>query len=139
MNQAAVRLCATHHVRLPVSDLEQSFRWYAELLGYERDFDFKNSNGETYAWALKHPNGGTSLVLVRAPRRAEVASGFPYFAFGVADEATIRQLEAIFNAKSVKHGGVQPALVGVKLPFVEDPDGHLLGFYVIGERPASRL
>ena len=27
-------------------------------------------------------------------------------------------------------GGVQPALVGVKLPFVEGPDGILLGFYV---------
>jgi hypothetical protein len=37
----------------------------------------------------------------------------------------------------VKHGGIQPALVGIKLPFVQDPDGHLLGFYVIGERPVG--
>jgi catechol 2,3-dioxygenase-like lactoylglutathione lyase family enzyme len=127
-----------HHVRLPVCDLERSFRWYGELLGYERDFDFKNSNGETYAWALKHPSGGTSLVLVHDPERAKAASGFPYFSFGVPDEATIRELETIFDVASVKHGGVQPALVGIKLPFVQDPDGHLLGFYVIGERRAGR-
>jgi len=73
------------------------------------------------------------------PERARAARGFPYFSFGVPDETTVRQLETAFNAKGVKHGGIQPALVGIKLPFVQDPDGHLLGFYVIGERPAGRL
>jgi catechol 2,3-dioxygenase-like lactoylglutathione lyase family enzyme len=138
MTQPAVPLCATHNVRLPVSNLEQSFRWYAELLGYERDFDFKNDNGEIYAWALKHPNGGTRLVLMHDPERARAASGFPYFSFGVPDEATIRRLAACFDARGIRHGGVQAALVGFKLPFVQDPDGHLLGFYVIAEQPAYR-
>src|SRR6266481_844437 len=121
MLHPAVPLCATHNVRLPVSNLEQSFRWYADLLGYERDFDFKNSKNEIYAWALKHPNGGTPLVLMHDPERAKAARGFPYFSFGVPDETTVRQLETAFNAKGVKHGGIQPALVGIKLPFVQDP------------------
>lgn len=137
MNDSTIKLCATHHVRLPVSDLERSFRWYSELLGYERDFDFKNG-GEVIGWALKHPCGGTPLVLMLEADRAKSASGFPYFSFGAPDEATIRKLEAAFTAKGVKHGGVQTALVGVKLPFVQDPDGHLLGFYVAGERPPNR-
>ena len=130
MNDIAIRLCATHHVRLPVADLERSFRWYSQLLGYERDFDFR-AEGEIVGWALKHPRGGPRLVLWLDAERAKSASGFPYFSFGVADEATIRQLEAACNASGIQHGGVQPALVGVKLPFVRDPDGHLLGFYIV--------
>jgi hypothetical protein len=39
----------------------------------------------------------------------------------------------------VKHGGIQPALVGIKPLFVQVPDGRLLGFHEIGERPAGRL
>ena len=44
----------------PVADLERSFAWYGGLLGYQRDFDFKDG-GKVVAYALKHPAGGTPL------------------------------------------------------------------------------
>ena len=50
-----IALCGFHHARLPVSDLERSFEWYATHLGYERDFDFKK-DGKVVAWALLHPS-----------------------------------------------------------------------------------
>jgi catechol 2,3-dioxygenase-like lactoylglutathione lyase family enzyme len=133
MNNAPPALCGTHHVRLPVRDIDRSFAWYEDLLGYERDFPFKDGD-RVQGWAIKHPRGGPSIVLMLDPRRAEPSSGFPFFAFGVPDEETVREMERRLDERGVRHGGVQKALVGIKLPFVEDPDGHLLGFYVVGER-----
>ena len=128
-----VRLSATHHVRLPVSDLERAIVWFADVLEYERDFPFKKDD-QVIGWALKHAAGGPPLVLIADAPRAKVCSGFPFFAFGVPDEAAIRQIEERLDARGIAHGGVQPALVEVKLPFVDGPDGILVGFYVVGVR-----
>ena len=46
-------LAGTHHVRLPVSDLERSIAWYSEMLGYEPDFPFMDGE-RVLGWALKH-------------------------------------------------------------------------------------
>ncbi len=134
MATPVVQLVGMHNVRLPVADLERSFKWYKEFLGYQRDFEFKRPDGSVSAWALEHQDGGTPLVLVLDPDRAKSARGFPFLSFGVPDESTIRQLEARFDSKGIKHGGVHPAFVGLKLPFVEDPDGHLIGFFMVGRR-----
>ncbi|MEO6339871.1 MAG: VOC family protein [Caulobacteraceae bacterium] len=129
----AISLCGTHHVRLPVADLERSFAFYGGLLGYQRDFDFK-AEGKVIAYALKHPAGGTPLVLALDPARAAAAAGLQGLAFGAPDEATLQRLMALFDANGVRHAGIQGALAGSKLPFVEDPDGHLIGFYMTGAR-----
>ena len=133
MTDNAIRLAGAHHIRLPVADLERSFAWYGGLLGYQRDFDFK-TDGRIVAYALSHPHGGPPLVLAHDPARAAAAAGLQGLALAVPDEAALRQLEALFDAHGVRHGGVQQALAGSKLPFVEDPDGHLIGFYMVGER-----
>ena len=126
-------LCGFHHARLPVADLERSFDWYATHLGYERDFDFKK-DGKVIAWALLHPSGGPPLVIALDSTRAACLADFPSLAFAVPDEATLQSLSATFEAAGVTTGGIQRALAGFKLPFVRDPDGHLIGFYMTGER-----
>ncbi len=133
MTDNAIRLAGAHHVRLPVADLDRSFAWYGGLLGYQRDFDFK-TDGRIVAYALKHPGGGPPLVLALDPARAAAAAGLQGLAFAVPDEATLHRLTALFDANGVRHAGIQGALAGSKLPFVEDPDGHLIGFYMTGER-----
>ncbi|MDB5459398.1 MAG: hypothetical protein JWO72_1139, partial [Caulobacteraceae bacterium] len=72
--------------------------------------------------------------VVEDPQRAQALSGFPLFAFGVPDEQAAHDMAAALDASRIAHGGVQPALVGVKLPFVQGPDGILFGFYVT-DRP----
>jgi catechol 2,3-dioxygenase-like lactoylglutathione lyase family enzyme len=126
---AAVTLAGTHHVRIPVSDLEAAVAWFADLLGYEKEFSFE-SDGSVTGWALRHGAGGPALTLIADADRARACAGFPLFAFGVPDEAAVRDIAARLDARGIAHGGVQPALVKVKLPFVEGPDGVLFGFYV---------
>jgi catechol 2,3-dioxygenase-like lactoylglutathione lyase family enzyme len=122
-------LTGVHHVRLPVRDLERSFTFWHELLGYERDFDFPGPAGPR-GWALRHPRGGPDLVLWHDPDKAAACSAFPWFSIGLPSPDDISSLATELDRRGVAHGGVQPALVGVKLPFVNDPDGHLISFYV---------
>ena len=126
---AAATLSGTHHVRIPVSDLEAAVAWFADLLGYEKEFPFE-AGGAVTGWALRHDAGGPAVTLIADAARASACSGFPLFAFGVPDEAIVRGIAARLDARGIAHGGVQPALVKVKLPFVEGPDGILFGFYV---------
>ena len=122
-------LSGTHHVRIPVSDLETAVAWFVDLLGYEKEFPFK-AEGLVTGWALRHGAGGPSVTLIEDAERARACRGFPLFAFGVPDEAAVRGIAERLDERGIGHAGVQPALVKVKLPFVEGPDGILFGFYV---------
>lgn len=122
-------LTGVHHVRLPVSDLERSAAFWQEIFGYELDFDFPGEDGPV-ARAFHHPHGGPNIVLWIDPERARVTSGFVWFGIGVPSAQHIEDLAAELDARGIEHGGVQGAFVEVKLPFVRDPDGHLISFYV---------
>ncbi len=130
-------LSGMHHVRVPVSNPEAAAAWFADLLGYEKAFPFR-SDGAVVGWAMQHNGGGPSLAVVEDPVRARALAGFPLFAFAVPDEETAHRLASGLDARGIPHGGVQPALVKVKLPFVAGPDGILLGFYVTDQAPGSR-
>ena len=129
----AAALCGVHHVRLAVVNLERSFAWYRDVLGYRRDFDFRDGE-RTLGWALLHDRGGPPLVLMHDPELARRAGDFAYFNLGAPDEAAVHALAARLDALGVRHGGVHQALAAVKLTQVEDPDGYRIGFYVVGER-----
>jgi catechol 2,3-dioxygenase-like lactoylglutathione lyase family enzyme len=133
----SVQLSGAHHVRIPVSDLDAAVAWFADLLGYEKEFAFK-AQESVIGWALRHTNGGPAITLIEDAGRARACRGFPLFAFGVPDEATVCSIAARLDAREILHGGVQPALVKVKLPFVEGPDGVLFGFYVKESLPERR-
>jgi catechol 2,3-dioxygenase-like lactoylglutathione lyase family enzyme len=121
-----------HHVRLPVADLTRSFAFYSQLLGYERDFDFAGEDRPS-GWALRHAEGGPNLVLWHDPALAAAASGFPWFSIGLPSAHAVADLAAELDRRGIAHAGLQPAFVEVKLPFVHDPDGHLISFYVMSE------
>lgn len=122
-----------HHVRLPVRNLDRSLAWYCDLFGFERDFPFRQ-DGRLYGWALRHPSAMLDMVLIEDPEKAEASAGFPYFSFLLKDEETMRALMARLDEAAVPHEGMLPALAGFKLPGVRDPDGHIINFYMAGER-----
>jgi catechol 2,3-dioxygenase-like lactoylglutathione lyase family enzyme len=122
-------LTGVHHVRLPVTHLDRSFAFWRELLGYERDFDFPGPDGPL-GWALKHPAGGPNIVLWHDPALAAASRGFPWFSVGLPSSDDVVRLAEDLDRCGIEHGGVQNAFVEIKLPFVSDPDGHLISFYV---------
>jgi catechol 2,3-dioxygenase-like lactoylglutathione lyase family enzyme len=122
-------LSGVHHLRLPVRDVVRSYAFWSGVLGYERDFDFPGPHG-VLGWALKHPAGGPNLVLWHDPDRAAATCGFPWFSLGLPTRQDVLNLAETLDRLGIAHGGVQDAFVEIKLPFVHDPDGHLISFYV---------
>jgi hypothetical protein len=49
---------------------------------------------------------------------------------GLPSAAAVEALRDDLDVRGIAHGGIQTAFVDVKLPFVEDPDGNLISFYV---------
>ena len=107
----APRLAGVHHLKLPVSDLERSRRWYESRLGYRVAIEFVEDGG-LMGVALAHPNGGPLLSLRLDPQRAVLAAGFDYFAIGVPDKPTLDELAARLTELGDPHGGVHEASAG---------------------------
>lgn len=135
----APQLAGIHHLKLPVSNLEQSFAWYQRTLGYERTIEFVEKD-TLMGIGMNHPHGGPHLALRLDPDRARAAAGFDYFSIGVPDKAGIEDLAARLDAMGERHAGVHFASIGWILPELHDPDGHEVRFYTTElhtEMPAS--
>lgn len=121
-------LDGVHHVKLPVSDLERSRRWYSSRLGYLPLIEF-TKGGRTTGLSMVHPNGGPMIGFVLNPGLAQRAAGFDYFSIGVPDKAALEVLAARLTAMGEQHAGVHFATIGWILPDTHDPDGHEVRFY----------
>lgn len=122
------KLDGVHHLKLPVSDLRRSQRWYESRLGYQVTEEFHEHAG-LMGIGMEHPNGGPGIALRLDPRRARAAAGFDYFAIGVPDEKSIRALAARLSDLGEQHAGVHFATFGWILPMLHDPDGYEVRFY----------
>jgi len=122
------KLAGVHHLKLPVSDLDRSIRWYATRLGYQVVIEFRE-HGRRTGVAMTHPDGGPDLALNLNPDRAKASAGFDYFSIGVPDRARIEALAAHLSGLGEAHAGVHFATIGWILPMLHDPDGHEVRFY----------
>lgn len=129
MSKAPV-LDGVHHMKLPVSDIDKSYAWYHEHLGYEAKMKFVEG-GVLMGVAMGHPSGGPSLALRVDPDRAACASGFDFFAIGVPGKEAIDALAAHLTEEGVAHDGVFRTPVGWVLSGIHDPNGIDVRFYTV--------
>lgn len=125
----AIDLTHIQHVKVPVSDLPRSVRWYRALLDLELTYEFRE-DGVLRGASLLHRGGGFSIALRdrRAiPGRPELR-GFDPFAVGVASRQTLDELVERCDGLGVEHRGVEERVDGSVLD-VADPDGTVVRFY----------
>ncbi|PYI64671.1 glyoxalase-like domain protein [Arthrobacter livingstonensis] len=122
------KLAGVHHLKLPVSDLGRSIRWYGTRLGYQVAIEFRE-HGQRTGVAMTHPDGGPVLALNLNPERAKASAGFDYFSIGIPDRDRIEALATHLSGLGEAHAGVHFATIGWILPMLHDPDGHEVRFY----------
>ena len=131
----AVRAVAgVHHLKLPVSDVVASRRWYVETLGFEHDLEFVEE-GRLAGVSVRHPGCGLRIALREDRRRAQAMAGFGVLALAVVDDAGLDAVIAGFDARGVTHSGRRHAREGWAVE-VHDPDGMAMRLYSL-ERHAD--
>jgi catechol 2,3-dioxygenase-like lactoylglutathione lyase family enzyme len=118
-----------HHLKVHVTDVRRSARWYARTLGYEPLMEFVEGS-RLVGYGLSHPEGGTLLTLRLDPNQAAKTAGWVYFEMGVPDTSALDDLAQRLDGLNVPHGPVARTPIGWLLPGVFGPDGHEMRFYV---------
>jgi glyoxylase I family protein len=123
-----------HHVALNVADVEESARWYGEVLGFTPLFPYDTDDFERRL--VRHPAGVVlGLTRHRHPEAAtpfsERRTGLDHLAFAVADRSALEAWAQRLTAAGVQHSGVQVTpTTGSALVAFRDPDGIQLEMYV---------
>ena len=116
---------SVHHIRLTVSDVARSQRFYTEVLGFHHVTDLPSgvflSNG-TVGLGL-----GPSPEPSRAPsddRFDEARIGLDHLSFGVASREELERARRLLDARGVPHGEITDLgdAFGMVILAFRDPD-----------------
>lgn len=122
-------LAPIHHVKIPVSDVPASTRWYCRVLGLEVAIEFTEDD-ELRGVALTAPDGTTQIALRHDPERAAALCGFDLVALGVPTRDGVHAWADHLTAIDQKHGGILTGhRGGAVLVGLYDPDGIELRLY----------
>ena len=116
-----------HHLKLPVSDLDESLAWYKRVLGaqHQEQLDHFDERGQRYAVILMVPGNEVPLELRWAPNAARAMNGYDPIDFAAGDADDVVNWAAHLDAEGVEHSPVAEGAAGVLLVFA-DPDGTFL-------------
>ncbi|MFF1807987.1 VOC family protein [Streptomyces sp. NPDC058251] len=122
--------CGIHHIKLPVTDLERSTRWYGAVLGARRltELDHRRPDGTLIAVILDVPGLGTHLELRLDPATAVALDGYDFLTLTIEDRAALDRWTAHLDRLGIRHSPPIVGLVG-RLLVIPDPDGLRLRLY----------
>jgi len=126
------------HVKLPVSDLQASAQWYADLMDLTLTHEFIE-DGELCGAALKSDEGGFSFALrlrEHCVSRPDLA-GFDVVALHMDSRDALVRLRERCADLDVRCSDVQDRSDNEAVVDVPDPDGTVLRFYWAGPSHAQ--
>ncbi len=122
----AVPTGAVHHLRLTVTDVGRSRRFYEGILGFQLAMELPPgvllSNGTIILGLAPAPDPGRAI---RDDRFDENRVGLDHLSFTAADRAALEGAVGVFDRHGVEHSGIVDLGSGLGLyvlPF-RDPDG----------------
>ena len=138
-----------HHLRLTVTDVERSRRFYTGLLGFEVAVESPPSTDPSAADVFKILFGGVVMIrgnLLMGLRPVAPSGdrfdpdrvGLDHLSFGVASHADLEDAVRLLDEHGVTHGGITslPSF-GIDVLSFEDPDGVQLELTAPMAQPAA--
>lgn len=127
-----VALAGIHHLKIPVTNLQASLKWYEEILGAERcpEYDHFDRHGKLFAYIVTIPGIDTYVELRLAPKVAERIRGFDPTVLSVATLQDLELWEQHLSQHGVPNSSILRGIVGWLL-VCHDPDGLAIRFYTL--------
>src|SRR4051812_33787859 len=123
-------------VKVPVSDLAASRRWYADVFGVREELEWPDEDGSVRGVGFS-PMGGVALALRENAEAARTTRDFGFFMVGVPSPDDLAHCASHLDALGVPHTEVLPGARGLLVGF-HDPDGHEVAFYAVTEATGAR-
>src|SRR5258708_12347221 len=115
-------LAGIHHVKIPVTGLARSLRWYRRLFGLRPTLAFPDADGVVCGFAGEIPGLKPTTVAFRVNQAAvEGSRGFDPVSFAVESRDDLRRWVAHLDSLGVNHSPIVEASIGWLLVF-DDPD-----------------
>jgi catechol 2,3-dioxygenase-like lactoylglutathione lyase family enzyme len=128
-----MELAGIHHVKIPVTDLSRSLRWYREVFGLRPTVEFRDADGVVRGLSGEMPGLGPTLAALRVnPAAVEGSRGFDPVSFAVRTRDDLAAWAAHLDSLEVKRSPLIEASLGWLLVF-DDPDGLTLHLYTWAE------
>src|SRR5205809_6424464 len=122
-------LAGVHHVKIPVTDLARSLRWYRQVFGLRPTIEFPEAHGVVRGFSGEIPGLLPTMVSFRVnPAAAEGCRGFDPVSFAVQGRDDLERWVEHLDGVGVKHSPIVEASIGWLLIF-DDPDGLTLHLY----------
>jgi catechol 2,3-dioxygenase-like lactoylglutathione lyase family enzyme len=119
-----------HHVKLPVSDLAVSLKWWESVFGARRieQADHYTPDGILFAHIMSVPGVGTAVEIRLDPPLAAHMAGFDSVTLAAATKADLDDWVTWFDSIGIENSRVLRAISGW-LVVVRDPDGLSVRIY----------
>jgi catechol 2,3-dioxygenase-like lactoylglutathione lyase family enzyme len=123
-------LAGVHHLKIAVSDLDTSIRWYERVLRAHRveRFDHRDTGGTLFGVILNLPGVDIPVELRLAPEAAAGTAGHDPITFGVADRTGLDRWVAHLDRHGVDRSPVVTGFIGHLVEFTS-PDGLAIRIY----------